>query len=179
MKFHIKLCVCVRGGGLYNLPCGRFNVLQIDWYFYLRLFAFLPLFMALEVTDSSASRWVNSCMGLFTKYIYYFTAAVELNLVSLMSFPAARNRELNLTEEIGVKYSTLGVFLLNDGQGKITDALEQQYHKDASLITQAIFKRWLQGAGAQPVAWSTLVHVLRKMKLCALADEINNVTLLI
>ena len=94
--------------------------------------------------------------------------------MSLMSFPA-RNRELNLTEEIGVKYSTLGVFLLNDGQGNIIDALEHQYQRDASLITQAIFKRWLKGTGAQPVAWSTLVNVLRKMKLCALADEIENV----
>ena len=66
----------------------------------------------------------------------------------------------------------MGVFLLKDQTGVVVQALENEHMKDAERINQAIFSQWLQGKGAQPVAWSTLIGVLRKIGLCALADEI-------
>ena len=57
---------------------------------------------------------------------------------------------------VGTAYSKMGVFLLKDDTGA------------------AIFSRWLQGKGAQPVAWSTLIGVLRKIGLCVLAGDIES-----
>ena len=74
---------------------------------------------------------------------------------------------------VGTAYSKMGVFLLKDDTGAVVQALEHEHVRDAEKINMAIFSRWLQGKGAQPVAWSTLIGVLRKIGLCVLADDIE------
>ena len=74
---------------------------------------------------------------------------------------------------VGTSYSKMGAFLLKDETGAVVQALEREHMKDAETINMAIFSRWLQGKGAQPVAWSTLIGVLRKIGLCVLADDIE------
>lgn len=81
-------------------------------------------------------------------------------------------RAFNVVAQVGTSYSKMGVFLLNDETGAVVQALEKEHMKDAENITMAIFSRWLQGKGAQPVAWSTLINVMRKIGLCILADDI-------
>ena len=70
-------------------------------------------------------------------------------------------------------YSNLGVFLLNDKTGTIVQALENEHNKNAEKINMAIFSQWLQGKGAQPVAWSTLIDVLRKIGLGTVAEDVE------
>ena len=74
---------------------------------------------------------------------------------------------------VGTGYSKMGVFLLKDETGAIVEALECKHMRDAENINMAIFSLWLQGKGAQPVAWSTLIEVLRKIGMCVLADDIE------
>ena len=38
-----------------------------------------------------------------------------------------------------------------------------------------ILSKWLQGEGIQPPTWNTVIEVLRKSNLAALADEIASV----
>ena len=71
------------------------------------------------------------------------------------------------------KYSKLGILLLKDDTGAIVEALERQHLLNVEEINMAIFRKWLQGTGAQPVAWSTLIDVLRKIGLGTLADDIE------
>ena len=78
-----------------------------------------------------------------------------------------------MAAQVGTAYSKMGVFLLKDQTGAVVQALENEHMRDAEKISMAIFSRWLQGKGAQPVAWSTLIGVLRKIGLCALADDIE------
>ena len=93
-------------------------------------------------------------------------------MMNILAFPG-KNKKLNLTEEIGSDYFALGVFLLNDCMGDKTKSIEHQYSRDAAQITRVIFADWLHGKGAQPVAWSKLIDVLKNMKFDTLADEIN------
>ena len=67
----------------------------------------------------------------------------------------------------------LGVFLLLDDNGAVTQALETEHQKNAELINTAILHRWLQGKGLQPVTWATLINVIKDIKFCALAAEME------
>ena len=77
-----------------------------------------------------------------------------------MSFPGSSGY-IDLSREIGNNYYSLGVFLLNDDRGAEIEALSVLNHGIAHKINIDIFKKWLQGSGAQPVTWRTLVTVLR------------------
>ena len=94
------------------------------------------------------------------------------NLKELLSFEG-KQKTFNVAECVGTKYSKLGIFLLNDDTGAIVEALERQYSLNSEEINVAIFRKWLQGKGAQPVAWSTLIDLLREIGLCTLADDIE------
>ena len=72
-------------------------------------------------------------------------------------------RKVNVAVEVGVRYSNFGIFLLNDANGAIVQALEKEHQRSAESINMAILQRWLQGMGVKPVTWSTLVDVLRKI----------------
>ena len=53
--------------------------------------------------------------------------------------------------------------------------MAHKHLKDAEQINIEILKQWLTGRGKQPVTWATLVEVLRDIKLCTLADDIEAV----
>jgi hypothetical protein len=85
-----------------------------------------------------------------------------------------RSGSINILEEIGTHYNTLGIFLLQDSNGTVTKAIRAQYQLDATLITQEILQRWLDGRGMKPIEWSTLISVLKKIQLSTLAQDIAN-----
>ena len=75
------------------------------------------------------------------------------------------DQKVNIAVQVGAKYCTFGIFLLNDTTGVIVEALEQEYRGNAERINMAILQQWLQGKGVKPVAWSTLVTALQKINL--------------
>ena len=105
-------------------------------------------------------------------YLLFFVSLAKPKLGELLSFKG-KEKTFNLAIQVAAGYSNLGVFLLNDETGAIVQALENEHNKNAEKINTAIFREWLQGKGAQPVAWSTLIDVLRKIGLGALAGDIE------
>ena len=77
-------------------------------------------------------------------------------------------------EHIGAHYNTLGPLLLEDMDGTITEAIEKQCHHVVYDINQNILQRWIQGKGMQPVQWSTLINVLKKIQLSELAKTMED-----
>eukprot|EP00731_Ephydatia_muelleri_P011858 Em0006g752a len=73
-------------------------------------------------------------------------------------------RRVNIAEQIGANYFKFGIFLLEDSNGAIVTALENEHLKNAERINVAILQKWLEGKGVKPVTWSTLVTVLQKTK---------------
>ena len=80
----------------------------------------------------------------------------------LLALPT-KDKSVNVAVEVGRRYSNFGMVLLNDAKGVVVDALEHERHWNAESINMEILKRWLQGMGAKPVIWSTLVRVLREI----------------
>ena len=92
-----------------------------------------------------------------------------------LTYFETRSGSINITEQIGTSYRTLGPHLLEDANGAVTQAIRDQYsHHDAATINYEILKRWIQGKGMQPVQWSTLIDVLKKIELSPLAKEIED-----
>ena len=82
-------------------------------------------------------------------------------MLELLSFSAEK---LNITVQVGAKYSTFGIFLLDDKTGAIIEELEIMHRGNAEEINKAILMQWLRGNGVKPVTWSTLVDVLKKLE---------------
>ena len=82
---------------------------------------------------------------------------------------------INTMEQIGARYNTLGPLLLEDTDGTITEGIEKQCHHVVYDINLKILQRWIQGKGRQPVQWSTLIDVLKKIQLSELAKQIEEV----
>ena len=76
-------------------------------------------------------------------------------------------------DQIGIHYWELGVLLLNDDTGAVTQAIIDQYREDATKINREILQRWIQGRGKLPVEWATLIEVLKDIGLTELAREIE------
>ena len=74
------------------------------------------------------------------------------------------DRRVNIVEQIGINYLKFGIFLLEDSNGAIVTALENEHLKNAERINLAILQKWLEGKGVKPVTWSTLVAALQKIK---------------
>ena len=105
-------------------------------------------------------------------YLLFFISLAKPKLTELLSFKG-KEKTFNVAELVGTKYSKLGIFLLKDETGAIVEALERQHLLNVEEINTAIFRKWLQGKGAQPVAWSTLIDMLRKIGLGTLAGDIK------
>eukprot|EP00731_Ephydatia_muelleri_P005504 Em0002g1680a len=99
----------------------------------------------------------------------------EPSIALLMALPS-RVATINVIQRIGVNYSTFGIFLLNDDNGTLVDALKSQHLLNAENITTAILQRWLEGKGKTPVSWATLIGALRQATLNTLADQIEAAT---
>ena len=81
--------------------------------------------------------------------------------------------QLNIIQSIGTRYYDLGIFLLEDDNGVMVEALRSEHQHNAEAITRAIFQRWITGTGRKPTTWKTLVDVLRQCQLAAQADAID------
>lgn len=81
---------------------------------------------------------------------------------------------MDITSRVGNKYTMLGVLLLEDEDGGITQSIVGQHLLNATNITVDILGRWLRGEGKQPVTWQTLVDTLRDMGLAELASTIQS-----
>ena len=79
-------------------------------------------------------------------------------LIDLISFPMymSNGGKVNLAEEIGVNYYNFGFLLLEDKDGNLMSAIEQEKMRNAAEIVRHTFRLWLQGKGRQPVTWATL-----------------------
>ena len=96
-------------------------------------------------------------------------------LVLLQTFPTRLRGDINIFQEIGIKYHDLGINLLKDDYGKITESFEDQYkHDSLARKTEAILQMWLQGPGRKPKSWNTLITVLREIQLGVLAKDIED-----
>ena len=81
---------------------------------------------------------------------------------------------MNILKHIGTLYNDLGILLLDDKAGTVTKAIEKQCHHVVYDINLQILRQWIQGEGRQPVQWSTLIDVLKKIKLSVLAKKIED-----
>ena len=81
---------------------------------------------------------------------------------------------MNIPEQIGLKYLTFGIQLLEDTTGAITYAIEKECHHNAYKINLTILKRWVGGRGRKPISWATLIEVLKGVQLSELAHEIEH-----
>ena len=93
-------------------------------------------------------------------------------LPKLLNFKTSSGT-VNIAKRIGADYNLLGIFLLQDEDGTITDAIADEHHHNAFKVNYEILKQWIQGKGRQPVQWSTLIDVLKKIDLSELAKKIE------
>lgn len=74
-------------------------------------------------------------------------------------------------EQIGTRYRQIGILLLDDTTGTVTQAIIQRNNNDATNIILDIFQLWIQGKGRVPIRWTTFTDVLRNVGLSELANE--------
>ena len=98
---------------------------------------------------------------------------VQQQVVTLPQLLRFRTASGKLIDQIGIHYWKLGVLLLNDDTGAVTQAIVEQYREDATKINREILQRWTQGSGKLPVEWATLIEVLKDIGLMELAREIE------
>ena len=79
--------------------------------------------------------------------------------------------------EIGTKYKTFGILLLDDRSGERVSAIAEKCMNDAEKTTANILTVWIAGKGKHPVTWKTLTEVLHDSELSVLAGEIEAVKL--
>ena len=85
-----------------------------------------------------------------------------------------RNKNVNIIEEIGMKYYDFGINLLQDDTGAKMDAVEDECQRNADRINRKVLSRWLRGEGKQPVSWATLATELHECGLTELAKGIRS-----
>ena len=99
-----------------------------------------------------------------------FPPSATPSIKELMSISVGH---LNMIQSVGTRYPTLGIFLLEDDNGVLMEALTLEHQRNAEEITRAIFQRWIGGTGRKPTTWRTLVGVLRQSQLATQADAIE------
>ena len=116
----------------------------------------------------------QGCVGRIYRlalYVYSsFPPSATPSIKGLMSISVGH---LNMIQSVGTRYPTLGIFLLEDDNGVLVDALTLEHQHNAEEITRAIFQRWIGGTGRKPTTWRTLVGVLRQSQLATQADKIE------
>ena len=81
--------------------------------------------------------------------------------------------KINILKKIDARYNVFGIFLLNDDDGSVTDALKELRMRDSHELNLEISKKWLQGEGKWPVTWATFLRVLKKIDMKHLAFDIE------
>ena len=92
----------------------------------------------------------------------------------LIRFKTKTTRCVNILKEIGSNYEHFGTLLLEDESGAKVKAIVKEHRGDDGSINIEIFREWLQGQGATPVSWRTLVDILNDVGLKTLATDITN-----
>ena len=88
-----------------------------------------------------------------------------------------RERRINISQEIGTKYITFGILLLEERTGESVSALACKHMHNSEQICIEILEEWIAGRGKHPVTWNTLIEVLHDAELSTLAREIEAVKL--
>ena len=94
-------------------------------------------------------------------------------LQKIMAFPMLNGSKINILKKIGVRYNAFGIFLLNDNDGSVTDALKETCMRDSDEINLEISRKWLQGEGKLPITWVTFLRVLKNIDMKPLAFDIE------
>ena len=95
-----------------------------------------------------------------------------ISMTELVEFKTTSQTIINIPERISTKYKDFGLFLLQDHDGSIVDAIRLDCACTYD-INEEILLKWLRGKGRKPANWSTLIEVLRKIDLSTLAREIE------
>ena len=113
--------------------------------------------------------------SVFSDYIQLFsTADKKPTLPELLSFPTHSGEPINIITKVGVNYEMLGTLLLKDNDGSIMPTITFECNRNTTLITTEVLRRWLRGAGKQPVTWRTLTDSLKSIGLSPLASSIEH-----
>ena len=88
-----------------------------------------------------------------------------------------RDRRINIPQEVSTKHFQFGILLLEDTNGARVRNMEHKHQRDVEQISMEILQEWISGRGRQPVSWEILTEVLRDVKLCQLASDIEAVKL--
>ena len=84
-----------------------------------------------------------------------------------------KTKSVNILTEIGSKYQDFGILLLKDDKGAKIEAMVEKHGRNDRSINGEIFREWLQGRGAMPVSWRTLIDTLNDIGLSTLANNIK------
>lgn len=93
-------------------------------------------------------------------------------LPELLNFQG-RKRKINTAREIGTRFTTFGILLLEDQTGTMVTAIADKHRGDAEQIVIEIFQKWLTGNG-KSLSWKALIGVLRDTGLNVLASDIED-----
>ena len=80
---------------------------------------------------------------------------------------------LNISLKVGAKCFQFGVLLLNDEDGALVEALEDECNGKRERIVRKILVEWVRGRG-RALSWKTLSDTLRECSLSSLADDIDS-----
>ena len=142
----------------------RVTVIMSIASFYLLINLFLTVLYGEDLTFAS-------CCAI-SSHILPIAQRQPPTLPKLIQFKT-RSGSINILEQIGLHYEQLGVLLLEDTTGAVTEAIIKHSH-DATEINLHIFKQWIQGKGKKPIEWSTLIEVLIDIGLPVLATEMEH-----
>ena len=112
--------------------------------------------------------------GSATLFLYFHCIGDRPTLPELIRFNGVERR-INIPQEIGTKYTTFGILLLEDKSGMRIETIAHKHMKDAEKINIEVLQEWIAGRGLCPVTWQTLTDVLCDVELSVLAKEIQNV----
>ena len=81
--------------------------------------------------------------------------------------------ELDIPLKVGANFFQFGVLLLDDEDGAIVEALDDECNGKRERIVHKILMKWVRGRG-KALSWKTLSDTLRKCSLSTLADDIDS-----
>lgn len=109
--------------------------------------------------------------ALLLQFMPIFLSILQWPTVTLPQLISFKTRSGNVLEQLGSCYRAIGILLLNDTTGTVTQAIIQRHNNDATNILLDIFQLWITGKGRLPIKWTTFADVLRNVGLSELANE--------
>ena len=81
--------------------------------------------------------------------------------------------KLKVPQKVGGSFTQFGILLLDDEDGTVVDALEDECRGRSERIVRKILTEWINGRG-RPVTWRTLTDTLRECDMNSLAANIHS-----